>query len=507
MDMLLPRLSRRTKQIFLFILLFMIVVHGYRYFNPGFSHDSLAFAAESDGPWKISLGRFMQPVYWKLRGYIASPLTVGLLSILWLALAAQLIVRLLGIRSLLGTALACGVLASGQSLISTNVAYMHETDTFMLALLLACAAAWLILRARPALLPVASAALCLCAGLYQSFLQVFILLVMADALQGLLCARGPSVRDILLRCLRGVLALLLGLALYFALCAVTIRLSGVGVSSSDNSIANLAHFSGASIPALCVQAYRFPFEYLLRMHTRNSLVAKAGIVCVLLFGLAGVGVLIRRRGDVLRGVLSALIVAALPFAACCIYVVTKGNVHELMLYALCLLPLMALRAIEAAFGQSRRAPVLCALPVLALCAVLFDKAVFSNQLYLKEQLEYDATLSVMTRVVDRLEQLEGYVPGETPVALIGDINLGPLANERPAFEYMNDFLGAEFVYAPTFEATYEMYLRDVMGYAVDLIADVDIVAQTEQGRALTIFPDAGCAAMIDGIATIKLSHW
>lgn len=45
---------------------------------------------------------------------------------------------------------------------------------------------------------------------------------------------------------------------------------------------------------------------------------------------------------------------------------------------------------------------------------LFDRGIYANQMYLKKDLEYDATLSVMTRVVDRIEQVEGYIPGETP---------------------------------------------------------------------------------------------
>ena len=65
--------------------------------------------------------------------------------------------------------------------------------------------------------------------------------------------------------------------------------------------------------------------------------------------------------------------------------------------------------------------ILLLLPLL-LALILFDKTVFANQLYLKKELEIDSTLSVMTRVLDRLEQTEGYAVGETPVAMAGYVN-------------------------------------------------------------------------------------
>ena len=66
-------ISRRLRDAALCTLFFMLILHGYRYVSLGFSHDSLAFAWPDDLAWQLSLGRFVQPVYWAFRGSVGAP--------------------------------------------------------------------------------------------------------------------------------------------------------------------------------------------------------------------------------------------------------------------------------------------------------------------------------------------------------------------------------------------------------------------------------------------------
>ena len=81
MEKLDVQIQPKLKKIALYTLIFMVLLHGYRYVSLGFSHDSLAFAWQPDLEWQISLGRYMQPFYWWIiRGRIAAPFIVGVLS-------------------------------------------------------------------------------------------------------------------------------------------------------------------------------------------------------------------------------------------------------------------------------------------------------------------------------------------------------------------------------------------------------------------------------------------
>ena len=56
---------------------------------------------------------------------------------------------------------------------------------------------------------------------------------------------------------------------------------------------------------------------------------------------------------------------------------------------------------------------------------IWCNVIYANQSYLKVALEEKATDALMVRVIDRLEQTEGYVPGETPIAVVGLITSSP----------------------------------------------------------------------------------
>ena len=71
--------------------------------------------------------------------------------------------------------------------------------------------------------------------------------------------------------------------------------------------------------------------------------------------------------------------------------------------------------------------------IFLLFLLLLNNIIYSNQLYLKKDLEFKSTLSVMTRVIDRIEQTEGYEVGVTPIAIVGDLNSSALSVKRFGF--------------------------------------------------------------------------
>ena len=65
---------------FLFTAVFSLLAHGYRYLSPSFSGDSMLLSQVGEEAYQTSLGRFMQPVYWQIRGYITAPLTIKIVE-------------------------------------------------------------------------------------------------------------------------------------------------------------------------------------------------------------------------------------------------------------------------------------------------------------------------------------------------------------------------------------------------------------------------------------------
>ena len=119
----------------------MLLAHGFAFTNLFPNHDSTVLVF--DAQWTMYvLGRWAQNLYFPLvRGKIAAPWLIGAFSIVYLALTGYIIAKLLHLRRW-SAALLTGLLGTCASVTAQLATYTYETDAYLLAMLLACAAVW-----------------------------------------------------------------------------------------------------------------------------------------------------------------------------------------------------------------------------------------------------------------------------------------------------------------------------------------------------------------------------
>lgn len=518
MEKLDVQIQPKLKKIALYTLIFMVLLHGYRYVSLGFSHDSLAFAWQPDLEWQISLGRYMQPFYWWIiRGRIAAPFIVGVLSYGYMVGSVYGVASLLDLKAKTTLFLLAGLMCGSLAFIALDATYSHTADVYMLALMLNIAAAWLCLRGKRRVPSVLAAVvlLVISTGLYQAYLQVFTALTMVWALLRLLKTDDRAIPEAVARCAQSFLALMLAMALFFVGYYVVMAVTGVEAVSKVNSIGGMKVLSGAALVDMVKTTWKMPLRQLGRLQGRIAPLARMLTAVVLMTGAAATIFTARRsRVSAWQALGMAVLVLLLPFGMNWICLFCSGAVHDLMMYAYIVPLLAALAANERAWnlaladegkqiGKKTRAAA-CVLP-LAVLTLLFDRGIYANQMYLKKDLEYDATLSVMTRVVDRIEQVEGYIPGETPVEFLGDIQRSQLAMTRPAFAHLGSLTGTEENYAITYGDTFWMYLEDVMGYPIKRFRETKNEEQERVTDDMPCFPDKDSVQMVDGVVFVKLA--
>lgn len=518
MEKLDVQIQPKLKKIALYTLIFMALLHGYRYVSLGFSHDSLAFAWQPDLEWQISLGRYMQPFYWWIiRGRIAAPFIVGVLSYGYMVGSVYGVASLLDLKAKTTLFLLAGLMCGSLAFIALDATYSHTADVYMLALMLNIAAAWLCLRGKRRVPSVLAAVvlLVISTGLYQAYLQVFTALTMVWALLRLLKTDDRAIPEAVARCAQSFLALMLAMALFFVGYYVVMAVTGVEAVSRENSIGGMKVLSGAALVDMVKTTWKMPLRQLGRFQGRIAPLARMLTAVVLMTGAAATIFTARRsRVSAWQALGMAVLVLLLPFGMNWICLFCGGVVHDLMMYAYIVPLLAALAANERAWnlaladegkqiGKKTRAAA-CVLP-LAVLTLLFDRGIYANQIYLKKDLEYDATLSVMTRVVDRIEQVEGYIPGETPVEFLGDILRSQLTMTRPAFAHLGSLTGTEENYAITYADTFWMYLEDVMGYPIKRFRETKNEEQERVTDDMPCFPDKDSVQMVDGVVFVKLA--
>lgn len=509
----------RVQFIFFCTLLLGLAAHGYCYFNLLYSHDALHLVQDSNGAAaQIGLGRFLNPLYLQLRGVICSASLIGILSLCYLTVTAWLIVMLLDIKQNLLIFCACGILTTNTAITFLNASYIGAADIYMLALLLSAAAAYAAARCRYGFL-CSPIFLCLSLGLYQSYLQVTVFLCML-AIARLLLENKP-VKTILCTAAKMLFALLSGLLLYKAAFQYALTFTGIPAMDSYNGLAHVGQFESiAALWQLAKQTWLYPFQYYFTPQSGSPHVV---IICNIL--LAGVLLLSLARIVVCRSLppgkllLFGCLILLMPFGINVVYFIANGMEHALMIYSFFLVYLFLLYTLDVntAISQQKQSreqtealQFLPAIPqilaVICLICIILHNVSFSNQLYLKKDLEFQSTLSIMTRIVDRMEQTDGYIPGQTPVVLAGSLYNSPLSQARPGFEEITG-IGCSQNFSTTYYLTYQWYFEQILAYPIQFLTPDEAATflQNHTLQDIPVFPQRGCCVLLDNVLVIKLS--
>ena len=497
--------------------LFGLIAHGYCYSNLYYSHDSLLVYQGSDVVTQISLGRFLVPLYLKVRGEFYVPWLAGLLSLFFLAAAAYLTVRLLSIERKPLICLVCGILATSVSLTLTNATYMKDVDIYMLSLLLSAAAAYICVRFRFGFAP-SAVLLCLSLSLYQAFFQVAVFLLMVCVVRTIL--DQADVKAVLLSGVKALAALLLGLILYYAVLQIVLRVTGIPMADSYNGLSQVGRFGGlGELLRLIGETYQYTAARFLKPELPHSQwMALLNILLLLLSAalLACLAVFRKVRGWNLTFLAVDLLL--MPFGINVIYFISQGVVHLLMIFSFffvyafaAMLLEMFERDVKDTNHPDKVRRILLKAPQYVISCILavliFNSIVYANQVYLKKDLEYQATMFTITRIVGRMEQTEGYMVGETPVVLVGTLMDSSLSQFRDGLRELSSGTGLTSNFSVTYHSTYHWYFDQILAYPINLLGQWEATqwAAREDVAQMAAFPAADACRMLDGVLVVKLS--
>ena len=88
----------RFKTAFLAAAIFFFAANGFAFFNNFPIHDAIIYTTVREHTWQIMLGRFLIPIYLKLRGVMPAPFPILVLSVLYLGLSEYLVCRMLDLK-------------------------------------------------------------------------------------------------------------------------------------------------------------------------------------------------------------------------------------------------------------------------------------------------------------------------------------------------------------------------------------------------------------------------
>lgn len=493
-----PALKRSAWVALAAVAVSSFAAHGFLFANEFFSHDSISYFtyATGSGAFYTGIGRFFIPVYEAIKGAVAAPWLIGLLFILWMTLTTLLVAQLLDIRSTAGLALTGALLSTNTALTLTGATYIYCMDEYAFALCMAAAAAVLFRRGKGWSVP-GVVLLVLSLAVYQAYFTVAaclcFLLVLREA------AGKTPLKQTVLSGLRYLALLAVSFGAYYGLWSMVCRSSGVEKQRVEESL-----LAGGGLGQLLRLIRDANVEYVRGLFDTDGVLG----TLMLLVHVLVLAALVWRLAQILRDrelpigkkLLLLCLVCLIPTAFNSAAILLAGSATQLMTFAGELLYVLLLVCYEPTEGKTSW---LRTAALVLLCCVLWQHTVYANQVYMKKELEHTATVSLATRVIDRVELTEGYVPGETPVAFAGRLDRNAYLNRgRDEFRELDRTVGLWSDYS----ATYNLgrYLTDYLNYPLLWDTETD-VSQWEEVQAMPVFPAAGSIRMVQGTVVVKLS--
>lgn len=485
-------------------IIIMIIAHGYCYFNMFFSHDSLRIFHWGSNLTldSVAIGRYLIPIYLLFRGKFYPPLLIGVLSILFMIIINYLIIDLFKIKNKISCLVIIGIFCTMSSLTLLNATYINYSDMYLLALMLSVLSVYLIRNFKYGYL-FGIIPLVVSLGIYQSYLSIFIGLIMLLIILDIF--NGSGFKDNFNLVFKSVITCIVSLGVYYILYKVILSVTSISMSQDYNSVSQVGNINGIrNMINLFFNTYVSFINFFIKPSIVHSNIFGIINILILLFIVFMIIYnLIKVKSSLINNILVLVIICLLPFFINVMYFLTNGVVHELMISAFFLIFIFGIKLIDLTSIKYVK------YFIILFIVIIVNSIIYANQVYLKKELNFYNTLTTMNRVVDRIEKMDDYNLN-TPIVFVGTLNHGDLGGERVNFD--NKSVGLIDNFSTTYYDTYRNYFNYFLNYPVKVIEEADVKKYinddiVKEVNDMNCFPYKDNMRVIDGILYIKLSNY
>lgn len=509
-DKIRAKVKPQWKWAFLACFITGIVTFGYSMTNHFLTYDSLwNLVSDQD---MISSGRQFLTYACKISTDYDLPWLNGIFAIFYMALASVFVVEGLGIKSKYLAALSGMILVTFPSMAST-FCYSYTIDGYMLAVLLVSMAFVLTDHKKWGFVG-GIVLLGISLGIYQAYFSFVILLCILKLLLSVL--DGDKISLIFGKIWRYVVMGIGGYAFYYISLQLMMKLKKVNLSQYQG-VDNLESFSLSDIPAGIIGAYKTFFNFL---RSPGALATnKVMYVSVLALIIIGIGIYLWKfivsKSDkkVLRLVLIMLLLIVTPIGATIVCVMAPDMYFHLIMrlpWALFFVFVLALAeripiVSKEVFKKAGMvlATVICVLSVL----MVSQFAITANVVSFNMEERYEKTYGLCVRIVDRLEQTEGYKLGDRVAFVGGGVDQSKYPYTDFTSAYLKGYFGAEGTLAANDTEKFVVFCIHYLNTTIVNASPqehLEAIA-TEEFKEMETFPGESSIRKIGDIWVVKLN--
>ena len=493
---------------------YMLAAHGYIYLNTIFSHDSMKIIYWGDSLFydSVEIGRYIIPLYLLIRGKYYPPLLVGMLSIIFMILLIYILILLFDIKNKINIAIISGVISTSCTITLLNATYIEYSDMYILSFLLATISLYILLKAKIKFKTIISIVLFVISmGIYQTAFPIFLTLLFIYTIIEIL--KKNDVKACFKNLCKNTIICSIASVIYFIIYRLVLLVLKIKPSTCYNSVNKVAKFNSIKDMYITFKnQYKITFQFIQHPSTYYSHIVFVINICLIIITIYTLYKIIKtNKYKLFSKLLTIALLVSLTFIVNCTFFLANGVIHELMILPMFLLYLLLIVIFDRSIEQKDKvfkhnyflAKRLYSFLIISFCIMFFSAIIYSNQIYLKKNMEFDATKMTMNRIVQNIENMDEYDVEKTPIVFIGYLNNGPLAYEKPELDYKAVGQGA--MYGLTYYRTYKQFLNYYMGYPVEVLDEETSLKYAEKVKNMKPFPSKESYRIIDGVLVIKLS--
>lgn len=484
-------------------LVFSLVSNGFAYSNFMPQADSVNHAFLTANRWEVRLGRFLQPLYAKIRGQITMPWLIGILSILFLIVTVFLLCDMLDIENKAQIFLIAGFLSANVTITQMCAVFIYIDDICMAALMFSTMGVWVVQKIR-GWNGIVCAAVCfgMSMGLYQAYMVVAVILFMLLIAKEFMTKR-QSMKACILRWGSYITPLVIGIGIYYVLWQFMLKIYNVEPTTGVNSVAQLKNMTIEILISQVKLAYVNFINFFVGNNVVLGTVAKYSTILLITLAAVSVWQYIKIKKLPVYNYLIVLVIVLFypPVALITSIAMQKTNIDYLTSYGISLFyPILLIVIYGTCKGENRKAVFNRGLAIILSSAVLFANISFSNSAYTTSKVMYDRTLSVVTRVLEDIDVTEGYVLNETEVVIIDVWSPDNILPNTDRYESMRAFKTLSTPYDQAFKT-----FAALLGYDLNYSSDLTGV-DWEKVDDMPCYPYEGYCKMVDGKVVVKFGE-
>lgn len=508
--------DNRKKLAFFVVIIVGIITHITMITEMIMSQDGLwnSISYSRAGQWEATLGRWGIELITRVTSFIAIPTITTVFNIVIMAITAAILVDLFDIKSKVF------IFFSSIALVLTptftvTLLYIYTSFAYCANMLIATLVVWFIYKFPYKKVGIMLASFCfmLVLSIYQSYVGISIgLCVMLSILH--LITNEKNIKEIFINILKTVISVIIGGIVYYIVTITLLKTSGLEFSAykGANGISVLDIIY--NLKTTIIQTYKDFFEFFFGDTIVYNSNYRREVLYGIFFVMAGISAFIsifsikneNKKEKAFRIITSILFLGLLPIALNIIDIIAcNTSIYALTGTQLILMIPFAFKILEI----TKNLVVLKWIAIFACVLIMLTYYIATNTSYAALKLTYNQAYSTTIRIMDRIENTDGYT--KDAEILFGGI-VGN--NNFPRTSSLYNYTIGSIVNNVTFHGTYGGQVGTWMSF-LKIFLGLDFVpcsentyyniVTSEQYKEMDIFPAKNSVKVMNGIVVVKLS--